>query len=146
VACRYVALTKLHTCFVIPIGLCNVEVSSPALYTLCKENEMKRILSILALAVGLVGVAPAEAHWHGGGGWGWHRGWGAPVIGAAIVGTAVYAATGPRYVTVYPPVVVNQPPIYMGQTAARAAYFCPTSQQYYPNVPACDVPWQLVSY
>jgi hypothetical protein len=102
-----------------------------------KENEMKRILSILAFAIGLAGVAPAEAHWHGG----WHHGWVAPAIGAAVVGTAIYAATGPHYVSAYPP-VVN----YVPQQVARTAYFCPTSQQYYPNVPACNVPWQIVSY
>ena len=29
---------------------------------------------------------------------------------------------------------------------SRVAYFCPTSQQFYPNVPTCQVPWQPMNY
>ena len=36
------------------------------------------------------------------------------------------------------PTVVVPPP--------RVAYFCQTSQQYYPVVPVCDVPWMMVNY
>ena len=63
----------------------------------------------------------------------------APVLGAAIVGSVIYAASTPSYAA---PVVVQQqyaPP-------NRVAYFCSTSQQYYPNVPTCQVPWQPVNY
>jgi hypothetical protein len=65
----------------------------------------------------------------------------APVLGAAIVGSVIYAASTPSYAATQP-VVVQQhyaPP-------NRVAYFCSTSQQYYPNVPTCQVPWQPVSY
>jgi hypothetical protein len=65
--------------------------------------------------------------------------WLAPVLGAAIVGSVIYAASTPSYAA---PVVVQQqyaPP-------NRVAYFCSTSQQYYPNVPTCQVPWQPVNY
>ncbi len=66
-----------------------------------------------------------------------------PVLGAALVGSVLYAASTPSYVVQQPPVVVmpqqTLPP-------ARVAYFCGTSQQYYPNVPSCPVPWQLVNY
>jgi hypothetical protein len=60
-------------------------------------------------------------------------------LGAAIVGSAIYAATTPAY-AVAPPVVTVAP------HAPRVAYYCGTSQQFYPNVPTCNVPWQLVSY
>ena len=114
---------------------------------------MKRLsalwLSLLACAL----VLPAHAHggggvgWHGGGGYGYghhgggHHGWVGPVLGAALVGSVIYAANTPRYV-VAPPVVVAQPPMYPN----RVAYFCSTAQQYYPNVASCDVPWQVVPY
>lgn len=110
---------------------------------------MKRLLSSLALVLVASFAAPAFAggyghhhhghggHGHRGGGWGNH--WVGPVIGAAIVGSAIYAATSPAY-AVAPPVVTMAPP------APRVAYFCSTSQQFYPNVPTCNVPWQLVNY
>jgi hypothetical protein len=106
---------------------------------------MKRLASILLCAVSLMAVAPAQAHgWHGGWhGGGYGRGWVAPVLGAAIVGGAIYAATAPTYVypaqsyVVAPPVTAAPP---------RVAYFCPTSQQFYPAVPACNVPWQVTNY
>jgi hypothetical protein len=104
-----------------------------------KEKIMKRLLAGLMMAVGLLSVMPAEAHWHGGYYGGWHTGWVAPAIAGAVLGTAVYAATAPHYVMSAPPVVVAPP-------APRTAYFCPTSQQYYPNAPACNVPWQVVGY
>ena len=97
---------------------------------------MKRLLTVLMLSLGLFSVMPAQAYWHGG----WHGGWIVPAVGGALVGAAVYAATAPHYVAAYPPVVVAPP------VAPRTAFFCPTSQQYYPNVPACNVPWQQVSY
>lgn len=121
---------------------------------------MKRLVFISLCALSLTAVAPAQAHgfggWRGGefhehnefrehhefrGGYG--RGWVAPVLGAAIVGGAIYAATAPTYVypaqsyVVAPPVTAAPP---------RVAYFCPTSQQFYPVVPACNVPWQVTNY
>jgi hypothetical protein len=123
------------------------------------EFAMKRVSALLACLLTFAVVLPAQAggHGHGGGrgghgyvqshghGYGSHyRGssnhWLAPVLGAAIVGSVIYAASTPSYAA--PVVVVQQqygPP-------NRVAYFCPTSQQYYPNVPTCQVPWQPVSY
>ncbi len=119
---------------------------------------MKRLLSIFVVLLSTSLVAPAFANGYGrhgghygghhgghhirhghhhGGGWGNH--WVGPVLGAAIVGSAIYAATTPAY-AVAPPVVTVVPP------APRVAYYCGTSQQFYPNVPTCNVPWQLVSY
>lgn len=128
---------------------------------------MKRVSALLACLLTFAVVLPAQAggHGHGGGrgghsvqhfgghgyvqshghGYGSHyRGssnhWLAPVLGAAIVGSVIYAASTPIYAA---PVVVQQqqyaPP-------NRVAYFCSTSQQYYPNVPTCQVPWQPVNY
>jgi hypothetical protein len=111
---------------------------------------MQRVFILLACLLSTVLTLPAHAHgyggWHGGhGGYGYHGGWGhnwvAPAFGAAVVGGAIYAASTPTYIT-SSPVVVQQsylPP-------SRVAYFCATSQQYYPNVPTCQVPWQAVNY
>ncbi len=119
---------------------------------------MKRFFSIFILSLSACIAAPAWAggpghhgggHYHGGyrhHGGGWNSHWVGPVLGAAIVGSAIYAASTPAYaapvqtVTVYPPVVTMAPP------APRVAYVCGPSQQFYPTVPTCTVPWQLVSY
>ncbi len=129
---------------------------------------MKRASALLACLLTFAVVLPAQAggHGHGGGrgghsvqhfgghgyvqshghGYGSHyRGssnhWLAPVLGAAIVGSVIYAASTPSYAATQPVVVQQQyaPP-------NRVAYFCSTSQQYYPNVPTCQVPWQPVNY
>ncbi|MCE2775477.1 MAG: hypothetical protein ACO21V_08355 [Limnohabitans sp.] len=120
---------------------------------------MKRSLLLLALS-GALAVAPsAFAHggWrhggggHGGGGHGYHGGrghWIGPVLGAALIGSAVYAATYPRVVYSQPmvvgPTLMPAPPVVVDP--ARVAYFCNTYQQYYPNVATCPVPWQVVPY
>ncbi len=114
---------------------------------------MKRSLLLLALS-GALAVAPsAFAHggWGHGGGHGYYGGsgrWVGPVLGAALVGTAVYAATYPRVVYSQPmvmgPTVMAAPPVVVDP--ARVAYFCNTYQQYYPNVATCPVPWQVVPY
>ena len=124
------------------------------------ESAMKRVSTLLACLLTLAVVLPAQAdgRGHGGdqrgghgfsqhyGGYGHHyRGsnhqWLAPVLGAALVGSVIYGASTPSYV-VPSQVVVQQP--YL--PPSRVAYFCPTSQQYYPNVPTCQVPWQPMSY
>ncbi len=111
---------------------------------------MKRFLAPLLFVLTCLAVVPAQAHgggWHGGPygyghhGGGYRNGWVGPVLGAALVGSVIYAANTPHYVMA-PPVVVSAPPVY----PSRVAYFCGTTQQYYPNVPSCDVPWQPVSY
>jgi hypothetical protein len=123
------------------------------MWSVPSEFIMKRISVLLACVLSLATALPVQAHgygyghggYHGGGyyhgGGGWRGGWVAPLVGAAIVGGALYAATTPSYAT---PVVVTPPPVV--PAAPRVAYFCSTSQQYYPNVPTCAVPWQLVSY
>ena len=110
---------------------------------------MKRASILLTGLLSVVLVMPAQAHafGHGGyhGGYGYRGGWGhswvGPAIGAAIVGGAIYAASTPSYVMPQQVVVQQQyvPP-------SRVAYFCPTSQQFYPNVPTCQVPWQQTNY
>ncbi len=114
---------------------------------------MKRISILLACVLSAALAVPAQAHGfgHGGGfgghhgGYGYRGGWGAnwvaPVLGAAIVGGAIYAASTPVYVMPQQMVVQQQ-----YASPSRVAYFCPTAQQYYPNVPSCQVPWQPVSY
>ena len=105
---------------------------------------MKRVSVLLACLLAFAVVLPAQAgghHGHGGhhGGYGNH--WLAPVLGAAVVGSVIYAASTPSYAMTQPMVVQQQyaPP-------SRVAYFCPTAQQNYPTVPTCQVPWQPVSY
>jgi hypothetical protein len=119
---------------------------------------MKRVSIILACLLSAVLALPAQAHGfgHGGGGYGgygghhgggygyrggWGNNWVAPVLGAAIVGGAIYAASTPSYAMPQQVVVQQQyaPP-------SRVAYFCPISQQFYPNVPTCQVPWQPTNY
>ncbi len=123
---------------------------------------MKRVSAWLACLLAFALVLPAQAggygHGIGRGGhsaqhWGayghgshydrHYRGsrhaWVAPVLGAALVGSVIYATSSHSYAA---PVVVEAP--YL--PPQRVAYFCPISQQYYPNVPTCQVPWQLVSY
>ena len=75
-------------------------------------------------------------HHSRGGGW-------SPLAAAAVIGSGFYIANSfatPSVTTVYvsPPVVQYSPP--------QVAYFCAASQQYYPVVPTCTMPWQLVSY
>ena len=77
-------------------------------------------------------------HHHHSRGWGW-----SPLAAAAVIGSGFYIANSfatPSVTTVYvsPPVVQYSPP--------QVAYFCAASQQYYPVVPTCTMPWQLVSY
>ena len=113
---------------------------------------MKRVSVLLACALFLATALPVHAHgyghrgYHGGyyrGDDGWRGRWVAPLVGAAIVGGTLYAATTPTYAA---PVVVAPAPAPAMPVAPRVAYFCSTSQQYYPSVPTCAVPWQLVSY
>ena len=78
---------------------------------------------------------------HGGGG-----GWVAPLLGAALVGGAIYA-TLPQQ-----PVVIQQPQVVYPQQPmvitdpSRVRYYCAAYQQYYPNVNQCPSAWQVVPY
>jgi hypothetical protein len=129
-----------------------------------KEITMKKIPLVMMTLLFIFNVAPVLAdsnHWeprgadrarvqihedhhrgfrggygHRGHGWGW-----APWVGAAAIGTTLYFANTytppPATIIVSPPVVVDP---------SRVAYFCQTAQQYYPTVPTCNVPWQVVNY
>jgi hypothetical protein len=81
-------------------------------------------------------------HRRGGYGHRHHHGAWVPFAAGVLLGsTAYWAATSSPSVStviVSPPTVVVPPP--------RVAYFCQTSQQYYPVVPVCDVPWMMVNY
>jgi hypothetical protein len=120
---------------------------------------MKRVSILLACLLSAVLAVPAQAHGfghgHGSGGYGaygdhhggygyrsgWGHNWAGPALGVAIVGGAIYAASTPSYAMPQTVVVQQQyaPP-------SRVAYFCPSSQQFYPNVLTCQVPWQLTNY
>jgi len=82
---------------------------------------------------------------YGGGGYHHHHrsdwGW-SPWAAAALLGTSVYLANTYSQPSVST-VIVSPPVVY---APPRVAYFCQTSQQYYPTVPVCEVPWQLVNY
>ena len=117
---------------------------------------MKRLSKLLvSLLIGALAV-PAFAHGgfghggHGGfgpyggfrGGYeyrrGWDNNWVGPVIGATILGGALYAASRPPVYVVQQQPIVSAPP--------QGAYYCSAYQQFYPNLPTCPVPWQIVPY
>ncbi len=122
------------------------------------------------LAFGSVQAGPHGHGWHRGGHWGHthfhhhHRGsahWVAPaIIGGALLATAISRpayAQWPVAPVVLPPTVtyVQSHPAsvtYVYPTAAPVVsvsqqpmgYYCATSGQFYPQVPTCSVPWQLI--
>ena len=108
---------------------------------------MKRLTALASLVLSAALTAPAQAHgWGGHGGWrggyhggGHHNHWVGPVLGAALIGGAIYASRTPSYAA---PAVVTVPVA----PPPQLAYYCSTWGQYYPSVQSCPVPWQLVSY
>ena len=128
---------------------------------------MKRVSALLACVLAFAVVLPAQADGRGHGGGGRHGGhgfsnhysghvghggygshyrgssnhWLAPVLGAALVGSVIYAASTPSYAMPQQVVVQQQyaPP-------NRVAYFCSTSQQLYPIVTTSPVPWKPTDY
>ena len=67
-----------------------------------------------------------------------------PWVSAAVIGSSLYWANqaySQRSTTI---IVTPAPPVAL--EAPRVAYFCQSSRQYYPNVPICNMPWQLVPY
>ena len=124
------------------------------------KNRCLPALLILLLSF-TSGVRADPERWHSRGGsesristhegWGHHGGyhhyrgdWGwSPLAAAAVIGSTFYiantlASPPPATVIVSPPVVQYSP--------LRVAYFCAASQQYYPVVPTCPMPWQMVAY
>jgi len=112
--------------------------------------------SLLAVALLLILAAPSLAggrghrqHWHGGPrvfiGVGPAFWWGASPY--------PYYYYPPPYYYMPPPVVVQEPPVYVQQQvtptvppAPPAAaesywYYCPSTRDYYPRVPACSEAW-----
>ena len=84
-------------------------------------------------------------HGHGHGHRGYNGGWMAPLLGAAIIGGAIYSTLPSA------PVVIQQPPVVVPQQQlitdpSRVSYYCPAYQQYYPNVTQCPTAWQVVPY
>jgi hypothetical protein len=118
---------------------------------------MKKFISALTLVGAIVATMPVHAHGFGRGGYGWHGGywgggWGVPLIAGAVIGAGIYANTAPYYysgTTVYynqPATVYSAvPPVGSAPPAPRIGYFCATTNQFYPNVPNCQTPWQQVT-
>jgi len=110
---------------------------------------MKRMVALCALALSGVVSIPAQAHgYYGGwrGGHHYHGGghhWVGPVLGAALIGGAIYAASTPSYATTQIITVPPAPPVVSGP---RIAYYCSSWGQYYPQVQNCPVPWQPVPF
>lgn len=87
---------------------------------------------------------------HGGGYQGGYRGsygggWVAPLLGAAIVGGAIYAAMPAPVVVQQPQVIYPQQPAVVTDPS-RVRYYCQPYQQYYPNVTQCPGAWQVVPF
>jgi hypothetical protein len=125
--------------------------------------------AIIAAALGLATLAPAAAQdhgrWHDGGGREWHGGdwhdrdirrfherdfdhWrGGRWIHARHGGRfGWWWVVGPSWYF-YPAPIYPYPDPYIPPYAAPGApawYFCPPAQAYYPYVPTCPVPWQIM--
>jgi len=67
-----------------------------------------------------------------------------PWVSAAVIGSSLYWANQ-AYSQPSTTIIVTPPPP-VAIEAPRVAYFCQSTRQYYPNVPTCNMPWQLVPY
>ncbi len=67
-----------------------------------------------------------------------------PWVSAAVIGSSLYWANQAYSQPSTTIIVTPAPPVAL--EAPRVAYFCQSSRQYYPNVPICNMPWQLVPY
>ena len=82
---------------------------------------------------------------HGGGyRGGYGGGWVAPLLGAAIVGGAIYATMPPMVVQQHQVIYPQQPALITDPS--RVKYYCQPYQQYYPYVTECPGAWQVVPY
>ena len=116
---------------------------------MCKLSSYRpRVIGLLsgaALAAIVLTLAPtqAQAHRH-------HCCWGRGVAAGVVGSAALWGWPGSHYLYgPYPygaPVTIVAPPVgVVVQPAAPAYYYCPKPQGYYPYVPNCQVPWQVVS-
>lgn len=83
--------------------------------------------------------------YRGGYGGGYGGNWVAPLLGAAIVSGAIYAAM-PSPVVVQQPQVIYPPQQAVVTDPSRVRYYCQPYQQYYPNVTQCPGAWQVVPF
>jgi len=118
--------------------------------------------AFLACTVLGLGMSQAQAWGHHGGYYhgGYRGGWVAPAfVGGAVLGAVLATPSYPAYAypayaypvvtpaPVYPtvmPAYPAVPPTYAAPAPQPTGYFCPTTRQFYPNVPTCNVPWQLI--
>lgn len=127
------------------------------------KATLKTMFRSLTLVLCLTGLAATQAQAHGGwgrggyyhGGGGYYHGGGGHWVAPALIGGALLGAALARPAYAYP---VTPAPVYpavvpFGTVVAPygtpvapqpVGYFCPTSGQYYPYVPTCNVPWQLM--
>ena len=126
----------------------------------------KKLTSLALCLMFALGISSAQAHGPRGHvgihyGWGgYYDPWLAPaIVGSAIIGTSIYMSRpygvvqpGTVYINTPPPAVIvtnPSPPVqWVGtpNTPVSEAYYCSAYQQFYPNVPTCPVPWQIVPY
>jgi len=114
------------------------------------------VVSFVLSALLLSAVLPDEA-WGRGGSRGHFSGRGRVVI----VGSSYWWGWGPYpywwypppYYYAYPtPVIVQEPPVYIQQSAPPVAptpelywYYCQSAREYYPMVQTCPEPWVKVA-
>ena len=67
-----------------------------------------------------------------------------PWASAIVIGSSLYWANQAYSQPTTTIIVTPPPPVVL--EAARVAYFCQSSRQYYPYVATCNMPWQLVPY
>lgn len=94
---------------------------------------------------GGIGHGGGHGAGYGGGHRGGYGGWVAPLVGAAIVGSAIYAIRPSPVVVQQPQVIYPQQPAVITDPS-RVNYYCQPYQQYYPHVTQCPSPWQIVPY
>jgi hypothetical protein len=107
---------------------------------------MKRIMPVaLALVIILVCVGSVHARGRGGGGHhgGFHHGGRGHVfvgVGPLFWDPYWYGYYPPPYA---PPVVVEEPPVYVQQAPAAHGtwYYCTSARAYYPAVASCREAW-----
>jgi hypothetical protein len=120
-----------------------------------RARVARRLTVIVAGAIMLVALAatPGSAHWRAGVSIGvgpfW---WGPPYWTYAPYWP--YYAYPPYYVYPPPPVIVEEPRVYIQQPPPQPStpppppgpywYYCASAGAYYPTVPACPEPWVKV--